>query len=77
MNMPKPRLDEQTIAMRVAKEFKDGMVVNLGGGIPSLACNFVAEGREVLFHTENGALGYGGIASTDEAEQSLYVYHGS
>jgi acyl CoA:acetate/3-ketoacid CoA transferase beta subunit len=70
--MPKPRLDEQTIAMRVAKEFKDGMIVNLGGGIPSLACNFVAEGREVLFHTENGALGYGGIASTDEADWDLF-----
>ena len=39
MSMPKPRLDEQTIAMRVAKEFKDGMIVNLGGGIPSLAGN--------------------------------------
>jgi len=72
MSMPKARLDEQTIAMRVAKEFKDGMVVNLGGGIPSLACNFVAEGREVLFHTENGALGYGGIASTDEADWDLF-----
>lgn len=72
MSMPKARLDEQTIAMRVAKEFKDGMIVNLGGGIPSLACNFVAEGREVLFHTENGALGYGGIASTDEADWDLF-----
>jgi acetate CoA/acetoacetate CoA-transferase beta subunit len=72
MSLPKGRLDEQTIAMRVAKEFKDGMVVNLGGGIPSLACNFVAEGREVLFHTENGVLGYGGIASTDEADWDLF-----
>lgn len=72
MSMPKGRLDEQTIAMRVAKEFQDGMVVNLGGGIPSLACNFVAEGREVLFHTENGALGYGGIASTEEADWDMF-----
>ena len=72
MSMAKARLDEQTIAMRVAKEFQDGMVVNLGGGIPSLACNFVSEGREVLFHTENGALGYGGIASTEEADWDLF-----
>jgi acyl CoA:acetate/3-ketoacid CoA transferase beta subunit len=72
MNMPKGRLDEQTIAMRVAREFEDGMVVNLGGGIPSLACNFVAEGREVLFHTENGALGYGPTASTEEADWDLF-----
>lgn len=68
----KVRLDEQTIAMRVAKEFQDGMVVNLGGGIPSLACNFVAEGREVLFHTENGALGYGPMATTEEADWNLF-----
>jgi acetate CoA/acetoacetate CoA-transferase beta subunit len=72
MRISKDRLDEQTIAMRVAKEFQDGMVVNLGGGIPSLACNFVAEGREVLFHTENGALGYGGTASIDEADWNLF-----
>jgi len=72
MSVPKSRLDEQTIAMRVAKEFKDGMIVNLGGGIPSLACNFIAEGREVLFHTENGALGYGEIASTEEADWDLF-----
>jgi acetate CoA/acetoacetate CoA-transferase beta subunit len=70
--MSKDRLDEQIVAMRVAKEFKDGMVVNLGGGIPSLACNFVAEGREVLFHTENGALGYGGTASLEEADWDLF-----
>jgi acyl CoA:acetate/3-ketoacid CoA transferase beta subunit len=72
MDEQKFRLDEQTIAMRVAKEFKDGMIVNLGGGIPSLACNFVAEGREILFHTENGALGYGEIASTEEADWDLF-----
>lgn len=72
MSVPKFRLDEQTIAMRVAKEFKDGMIVNLGGGIPSLACNYIAEGREILFHTENGALGYGEIASTEEADWDLF-----
>ncbi len=72
MSTAKNRLDEQTIAMRVAREFQDGMVVNLGGGIPSLACNFVAEGREVLFHTENGALGYGGTTSTEEVDWDLF-----
>ena len=72
MSGTKGKLDEQTIAMRVAREFQDGMIVNLGGGIPTLACNFVSEGREVLFHTENGALGYGGIASTEETDWDLF-----
>ena len=72
MGNEKSRLDEQTIAMRAAREFQDGMVINLGGGIPTLACNFVPEGREVLFHAENGALGYGGIATTETADWDLF-----
>ena len=45
------RLDVQTMALRAAKEFKDGDVINLGIGVPTLASNFVPVGREVLFHT--------------------------
>ncbi|OGO14749.1 MAG: hypothetical protein A2Z02_06935 [Chloroflexi bacterium RBG_16_48_7] len=70
--MEKQKLDEQTVALRLAKEFKDGMVINLGGGLPTLASNFVPEGREVLFHSENGVLGYGPIASLEEADWNLF-----
>jgi 3-oxoacid CoA-transferase B subunit len=66
----KARLDRQTIALRVANEFYDGAVVNLGGGIPALAANFVPEGRSVTFHAENGVLGFGGVPPEDE--QSPY-----
>ena len=66
----KARLDRQTIALRVAKEFSDGAVVNLGGGIPALAANFVPEGRTVMFHAENGVLGFGGVPPAEE--QSPY-----
>ncbi len=66
----KARLDRQTIALRVAKEFCDGAVVNLGGGIPALAANFVPEDKTVTFHAENGALGFGGVPPEDE--QSPY-----
>ena len=62
----KARLDRQTIALRVAKEFYDGAIVNLGGGIPALAANFVPEGRNVTFHAENGVLGFGGVPPEDE-----------
>jgi 3-oxoacid CoA-transferase B subunit len=69
----KDRLDRQTIALRVAKEFPDGAVVNLGGGIPTLAANFVPEGKTVIFHAENGALGFGGVPDTPEEEDPCYL----
>lgn len=72
MSKEKQRLDEQTVALRLAKEFKDGMVVNLGGGLPSIACNLVPEEREILFHSENGVLGYGQIATLEEADWNLF-----
>ncbi len=69
----KPRLDRQTIALRVAKEFEDGAVVNLGGGIPTLAANFVPEGRTVIFHAENGALGFGGVPPDPEDHKAYML----
>lgn len=65
----KERLDEQTIALRVAKEFQDGWYVNLGYGIPTLASNFVSEGRTVIFQAENGLLGYGPTATIEQANE--------
>jgi len=67
----KARLDRQTIALRVAKEFQDGDVVNLGIGLPGLASNFVPAGREVLFHAEIGVLGYGEITNFGEGDPEL------
>jgi 3-oxoacid CoA-transferase subunit B len=64
----KERLDEQTMALRVAKEFRNGMVINLGYGIPTLAANFIPEDIEVIFHAENGCLGYGPTPTRPEDE---------
>lgn len=67
------RMDEQTMAFRVAKEFQTGMVVNLGVGIGTQCMNYVPEGREVIFHAENGALGLGPIVSSpEEADINLF-----
>jgi 3-oxoacid CoA-transferase B subunit len=67
----KERLDEQTIALRAAREFADGAVVNLGYGLPCLCAEFVPEGRTVFFQSENGVLGYGGLATDAEKDYEM------
>ena len=66
------RLDEQTMAIRAAKEFQEGMIVNLGVGIPTFCSNFVPPDREILFHSENGVIGFGPIIDNpDDADENL------
>lgn len=50
---------QEFIARRVAKELKDGDVVNLGIGMPTKVANYVPEGLSVTFQSENGFLGLG------------------
>ena len=53
-------MDPQTvIASRIARELRDGMLVNLGIGIPTLVANFVPPGIRVFFQSENGLIGTG------------------
>src|SRR3954463_12430124 len=49
------------IAQRIARELRDGMLVNLGIGIPTFVANFVPEGIHVFFQSENGLIGTGPI----------------
>lgn len=52
-------LDKNGIARRIAQEVKEGYYVNLGIGIPTLVANFVPDGLQVEFQSENGVLGMG------------------
>ncbi len=52
-------LDKNGIAKRIARELQDGFYVNLGIGIPTLVANYVPEGMNVTFQSENGMLGMG------------------
>ncbi|HNR38656.1 MAG TPA: 3-oxoacid CoA-transferase subunit B [Acidobacteriota bacterium] len=49
----------QELAQKVAQDIPDGAYVNLGIGIPELVANYVPQGKEFIFHTENGLLGMG------------------
>ncbi|WP_262265727.1 3-oxoacid CoA-transferase subunit B [Microvirga yunnanensis] len=56
-------MDAQSlIAQRIAQELRDGMLVNLGIGIPTLVANFVPKGMHVFFQSENGLIGTGPVA---------------
>jgi len=64
-------LDKFGIAQRIAQELKQGMYVNLGIGIPTLVANYVPEGMEVVFQSENGILGMGPFPKEAEIDADL------
>ncbi|RLM27856.1 succinyl-CoA--3-ketoacid-CoA transferase [Brenneria alni] len=56
---------KELIARRVALELKNGDVVNLGIGLPTKVANYVPDGIQVTFQSENGFLGLGAITTPD------------
>jgi 3-oxoadipate CoA-transferase, beta subunit len=68
----KPRLSRTVMATRLAREFQDGWIVNLGTGMPTMCSDHVPGGRTVIFHSENGVIGFGRRAKTlEEASPHL------
>ncbi|MBI2957910.1 MAG: 3-oxoacid CoA-transferase subunit B [Chloroflexi bacterium] len=65
----KERLSREAIAMRIARELFDGAVVNLGIGIPTLVSSFVPEGMTVIYHSENGMLGFGPVVPAEDMKE--------
>ena len=62
---------KKVIAARVAGEFKDGYVVNLGIGLPSLAADFVPEGVDISLQSENGLVGLGPCSDESNGNPDL------
>ncbi len=52
---------QNLIAKRIALELRDGMLVNLGIGIPTLVANFIPPSTHVFFQSENGLIGTGPV----------------
>ena len=69
--MEKAPLTRQAMANRLAMEFQDGWVVNLGVGIPTLCSNFDFKDKTVILHSENGVIGYGPIVP--EGQEDLHL----
>jgi len=63
--------NREQMAQRCAQDIEDGSYVNLGIGIPEKVAQYVPDGREVIYHTENGLLGMGNSPSDEELDADL------
>jgi 3-oxoacid CoA-transferase B subunit len=69
--MARTPLTREAIARRIARDCPDGATVNLGIGIPTLVANCIPAGREIVFHSENGVLGFGPTPPQGEEDPNL------
>ncbi|MCH5136051.1 CoA transferase subunit B [Clostridiaceae bacterium UIB06] len=62
---------KQIIAKRIAKELKDGDVVNLGIGLPTMVANYIPEGIDVVLQSENGFVGLGSAPEEGREDKDI------
>ncbi len=63
-------LERQQIADRVAQEFQDGWIVNLGVGMPTMCSNTPID-TDIIYHSENGVIGYGPVLPAGQEDVHL------
>ena len=67
----KPKLSRQQMCDRLAMEFQDEWIVNLGVGMPTLCSNYVDPAKDIIFHSENGVIGFGPLAPEGQEDRHL------
>ncbi|MBB4124117.1 3-oxoacid CoA-transferase subunit B [Martelella radicis] len=65
------KLSNAQIAWRAAQDIEDSAYVNLGIGFPEMVAKFQPEGRQAIFHTENGVLDFGPAPEPGEEDWDL------
>jgi 3-oxoacid CoA-transferase B subunit len=69
--MDEKQAKREMIARRIAREFADGNVVNLGIGLPTLVANYIPAEVQVVLQSENGFLGVGPAPVPEEADGDI------
>ena len=67
----KPKLNRQAMCDRLAMEFQDEWIVNLGVGMPTLCSNYIDTDKTITFHSENGVIGFGPLAQEGQEDRHL------
>lgn len=63
--------EREKIAGRTAKELADGMVVNLGIGLPTMVADFASAGMKITLQSENGILGMKAVANDSNRDKNI------
>jgi len=64
-------LTREEMAQRAAKELKDGYIINLGIGMPTMVANYIPKNINVMLQSENGILGMGPFPYSGEEDPDL------
>ena len=62
---------KELIARRIARELKDGQVVNLGIGLPTTVANYIPDNVEIILQSENGFVGIGPVPPEGQFDRDL------
>ena len=62
---------KEIIARRIAQDFHEGEVINLGIGIPSLSTNYISPEMNIILHSENGCVGLGDRPPMDDVDPAI------